>query len=128
MPFGICSTPEVWQQRMNQLIEELPGIEVIADDLLVCGSGDTTEEAQVNHDLNLRAFINRAREKGLTLNPTKVKLRCTSVPFIGHVLTDKGPAPDPEKTAAIINMPKLTNVKSLQELLGHGAVSCQIPS
>ena len=45
MPFGICSAPEVWQQWMNQLNEGLPGIEVIADDLLVCGSGDTTEEA-----------------------------------------------------------------------------------
>ena len=37
-----CSAPEVWQQWMNQLIEGLPGIEVIADDFLVCGSGDTT--------------------------------------------------------------------------------------
>ena len=118
MPFGISSAPEVWQQRMNQLIEGLQSIEVIADDFLVCGSGDTTEEARVNHDFNLRAFLNRAREKGLKLNPTKVKLRCTSVPFIGHVLTDKGLAPDPEKTAAIINMPNPTNVKSLQEFLG----------
>ena len=118
MPFGISSAPEVWQQRMNQLIEGLQGIEVIADDFLVCGSGDTTEEARVNHDFNLRAFLNRARETGLKLNPTKVKLRCTSVPFIGHVLTDKGLAPDPEKTAAIINMPNPTNVKSLQEFLG----------
>ena len=118
MPFGISSAPEVWQQRMNQIVEGLQSVEVIADDFLVCGIGNTTEEALANHDLNLRAFLNRAREKGLKLNPTKVKLRCSSVPFIGHLLTDKGLAPNPEKTAAIVNMPTPTNVRALQEFLG----------
>ena len=50
MPFSISSAPEVWQQRMNQLIEGLQGVEVIADDFLICGIGDTTKEASVNHD------------------------------------------------------------------------------
>ena len=103
---------------MNQLIEGLQGVEVIADDFLICGIEDTTKEASVNHDHNLRAFLSRAREKGLKLNPAKVKLRCTSVPFIGHLLTDSVLAPDPEKTAAIANMPTPTNIKLLKEFLG----------
>ena len=37
MPFAINSAPEVWQQRMHELVEGLTGVEVIADDLLVCG-------------------------------------------------------------------------------------------
>ena len=37
MPFGINSAPEVWQQRMHELVEGLTGAEVIADDFLVCG-------------------------------------------------------------------------------------------
>ena len=59
---------------MNQIVEGLQSVEVIADDLLVCGIGNTTEEALANHDLNLRTFLNRAKED-LKLNPTKVKLR-----------------------------------------------------
>ena len=118
MPFGISSAPEVWQKRMNQIVEGLAGIEVIADDFLVCGFGDTAEEALANHDMNLQNFLTRAQECGLTLNPDKVKLRHSSVSFIGHVLTDKGLAPDPEKTMAIAKMPTPTNVKSLQEFLG----------
>ena len=47
-----------------------------------------------------------------------MKLRCTSVPFIGHLLTDTGLAPDPENTAAIANMPTPSNIKSLKEFLG----------
>jgi len=62
----------------------------VADDFLVCGFGDTYDEALMNHDVNLQGFLNRARERDLKLNPDKVKLRCSSVTFIGHVLTDKG--------------------------------------
>ena len=103
---------------MNQIVEGLSQVEVIADDFLICEEGDTVEEAMANHDQNLKAFLSRARERGLKLNPTKIKLRRFSVPFIGHILTDKGVEADPEKTAAIIKMPTPKNVKSLQEFLG----------
>ena len=62
MPFGINSAPEVWQQRMHELVERLTGVEIIADDFLVCGFGDTNEAAIANHDQNLKAFLRRARE------------------------------------------------------------------
>ena len=39
MPFGLNSAPEVW--RMHELVEGLTGVEVIADDFLICGFGDT---------------------------------------------------------------------------------------
>ena len=55
----------------------------------------TKEEATANHDENLYIFLERARERGLKLNPDKVKLRLDSVSFIGHILTNKGLAPDP---------------------------------
>ena len=118
MPFGISSAPEVWQQKMNELVEGLSGVEVIADDFLICGFGANLKDATVNHDINLQQFLKRAKERGLKLNCEKVKLRLNSVPFIGHLLTDKGLAPDPNKVSAIINMPLPTNVKALQRLLG----------
>ena len=62
MPFGISSAPEVWQQKMNELIEGLSGVEVIADDFLICGFGDTSKEATISHDNNLHLFLQRARE------------------------------------------------------------------
>ena len=118
MPFGISSAPEVWQQKINELVEGLKGVKVIADDFLICGFGSDKEEATANHVVNLRMLLQRARERGLKLNLEKVKLQLTSVPFIGHLLTDKGLAPDPNKVTAFMNMPTPTNVKSLQQLLG----------
>jgi len=77
MPFGISSAPEIWQQRMNQIVEGLAGVEVIADDFLICGFGDTYDEALANHDVNLKSFLNRACRRGLKLNPCKVELKCS---------------------------------------------------
>ena len=42
---------------MHELIEGLQGIEVIADDFVVVGCGDTQEEAVHSHDQHLEAFV-----------------------------------------------------------------------
>ena len=118
MPFGINSAPEVWQQRMHELVEGLAGVEVIADDFLVCGFGDTPEEALANHDQNLKAFLVRARERNLTLNNEKLKLRQVQVSFIGHLLTAQGLLPDPSKVQAIADYPAPTNLAELRTFLG----------
>ena len=50
MPFGICSALEVFQRRMHEMIEGLQGVEVVADDFVVVGFGNTQEEATQDHD------------------------------------------------------------------------------
>ena len=42
---------------MHELIEGLSGIEVVADDFVVVGFGDTLEEAFRDHNKNLVAFF-----------------------------------------------------------------------
>ena len=118
MPFGISSAPEVWQRKMHEAIEGLLGVEVIADDFLVCGFGDTVDEAVKDHDQNLTAFLQGCRELNLTLNLQKIKLRLSQVPFMGHLLTADGVVTDPNKVRAIRDMPTPTDVKSLKRFLG----------
>ena len=118
MPFGISSAPEIWQRKMHEAIEGLQGVEVIADDFLVCGFGDTVDEAVKDHDQNLTVFLQRCRELNLTLNLQKIKLRLPQVPFMGHLLTADGVVTDPNKVRAIPDMPTPTDVKSLKRFLG----------
>lgn len=75
MPFGIKSAPEVFQQRMTESLEDLKGVTVIADDILVYGSGDDLEQAHQDHEENLRALLERCRERNIKLNKDKLKLR-----------------------------------------------------
>ena len=63
MPFGINFAPEVFQRNMHQLIEDLDGIEVIADDILVYGKGSLNEEAVAHHDQNLQAFLQQCDDR-----------------------------------------------------------------
>ena len=88
------------------------------DDFLVVGCGDTVQEVMTNHDQNLFALLNRARERNLKLNPEKIKVRLQEVLFIGHLLTPQGLIPDPAKVEATVKMPVPTDVKSLRRALG----------
>ena len=53
MPQGINSAPEEYHHRMHDALRGLSGVEVIADDTLVYGCGDTLHEAIKDHDANL---------------------------------------------------------------------------
>ena len=50
MPFGISVAPKEFQRSIDENLEGLEGVKVIADDILVWGDGETIEEATANHD------------------------------------------------------------------------------
>ena len=118
MPFGISSAPEEWQRRLDQCFEGLENIQVIADDTILYGTGDSDEEAEKSHDAALTALLERCRREGLKLNPVKLKFKQTSVNYMGHTFSAQGLAADPEKVKAISDMEQPTDVQGVQRLLG----------
>ena len=69
---------------MHEAIEGLQGIEVIADDFLVCGYRDAVDETVTDYYQTLTAFLQRCRMVNLTLNPQRIKLRYSQLPFMSH--------------------------------------------
>lgn len=65
MPFGISLAPEEFECKLHEKLTGLEGVEILRDDLLVVGYGDTQEEADANHDENLRKLLDRVREVNL---------------------------------------------------------------
>ena len=61
MPFGISSAPEVWQRTMHEFVEDLEGVEVIADDFLIAGFGSTDRKVNQSLERNERAFLEKCR-------------------------------------------------------------------
>ena len=118
MPFGISSAPEEYQRRMHNILQGLPGVEVIADDILVYGSGSTKEEYMQDHDNNLTKLLERARAVNLKLNRKKLKLRQDEVRYMGHLLTQNGLSADPAKIKAITEMPRPQDKRGVERLLG----------
>lgn len=118
MPYGISPAPECFQQKLDQCLEGLTGMYKIADDILIIGQGDTEEEADRDHDRNLRNFLDRCRAKNIRLNKDKFELKCKEVSFIGHVMTKDGLKPDPRKVEAITKMERPADVLAVQRFVG----------
>ena len=118
LPFGLSSAPEEFQRRQHQVLEGLPGVLTIHDDILVYGEGETYEEASKDHDAKLHKLMERCRERNVKLNKDKMKLRLEQVPYIGHLLTSQGLKPDPDKVKAILEMPKPVDVAAVRRFIG----------
>jgi hypothetical protein len=118
LPFGVSPAPELFQQRLHSIVHGLKGVEVVADDILLFGSGDTEEEALRNHNKNLEQLLKRLREANLKLNREKMELCKNNVKFYGHILTNNGIKPDMSKVTAIAHMPVPADVLGVQRFLG----------
>ena len=118
MPFGISPAGEIFQRRLDQAIEGLGGVRTVADDLLIIGNGESVVDAVKDHDTKLEALLTRCRERGIKLNETKIALKQTSMPYIGHLLTAHGVKADPSKVDAITNLTKPTDVQGVRRILG----------
>jgi len=112
LPFGIASAPEVFQHVLVHLFQDIEGVEVIVDDLVVWG------EDMEQHDMRLRQVLDRCRERNLKLNREKCHFQVSEVHYVGHVLSAGGVEADPQKVEAIIVMPTPANREDLQRFLG----------
>lgn len=92
------------------MVEGLPGLLSIHDDILVYGECNTYANAHQDHNRKLENLMKRCQERNVKLDKQKMKLRRNEVPYIGHVLTDKGLKPDPGKIHAMLKIPKPTDV------------------
>ena len=84
LPFGIKSAPGYFQEIMEQLTQNLRGVAVYFDDILV--SGDNAKD----HLMNLRALFKRLEEKGLRCNREKCVFAQVSIDYLGHTLSSRG--------------------------------------
>jgi Reverse transcriptase (RNA-dependent DNA polymerase) len=104
MPFGIKSAPEIFQRRNTDIFGDIPGVQIIYDDLIIAGK--TVEE----HDKALLEVFKRANESNIRFNPDKFQYRIKEVKYMGHVVSAQGLKTDRERVKAIDAFPTPTNV------------------
>ena len=114
LPFGLICAQDIFQKKVDETFGDLPGVIGIADDIIVYGY----KEDHSDHDAHLQAVMERARETGLCFNADKCKIRCTEIPFFGHIIGSSGLRQDPRKTESIVNMDPSTSLGDLQTFLG----------
>ena len=112
MPFGLVMSQDVFQQKMDAILDNCPGTVGIADDVAVFG------RTEAEHDANLRNLMNVTRECGLVFNSKKCVVKASQISFFGTLYDDKGAHPDPKKVEDIQMIQAPTNRTELQEFLG----------
>ena len=111
-PFGMSSMQEIFNKRMDTIVEGLPGVAKSTDDFLVYGRNE------LEHDKRLRQLLSRFKENNVTLNKEKCKFQQTETEFLGYKLSKDGIRPIATKTDAILKFKRPDNITKLRRFLG----------
>ena len=112
LPFGIKSTPEVFQNHMSELFADMEGVKLIVNDFLVWSKDDG------EHDARLKQVLTRARKVNLKFDAKKCKIKQEEVTLCWPCPSKDGLKPDPEKIRAVKEMKPPENAKELKTFLG----------
>lgn len=106
--FGVSSAPSIFQKVMDQVLQGIPGVVCFFDDILV--TGQTPQE----HMNNLEEVLQRLEKNGIS----KCSFLQKDVEYLGYKIDAEELHPTDEKTEAIVNAPRPTNVTELKSYLG----------
>ncbi|KAI2653262.1 Transposon Tf2-6 polyprotein [Labeo rohita] len=114
MPFGLCNSPSVFQQFINDVLRDMLGRWCYAylDDILIYSK--TLEE----HTQHVRAVLRRLLAHQLYCKLEKCAFHQHSTTFLGFVISPQGVAMDPQKLEAVRSWPLPSSLKQLQRFLG----------
>jgi hypothetical protein len=112
VPFGVKSAPAIFQQLVDNMIAGLKHVVAYLDDIIVAAP---TRES---HNQAIEALFKRIQLYGLRLKLSKCTFLKPKIKFLGQVVSDQGIEPDPDRLAALKNLPAPHNVAQLRSFLG----------
>jgi len=113
LPMGLCNSPDIFQERMSTLFEELEYVRCYIDDPLIITT-DTLDD----HLEKLEEVFQRLRQAGLKVNAKKSFIARAELEYLGYWITRNGISPVPKKINAIQAMKPPTNKKELRKFIG----------
>lgn len=114
MPFGLKGAPSTFQRVMDNILRDLIGkiCFVYMDDIIIFST------SLQEHLENLERVLNKLNEANFKIQIDKSEFLKKEINFLGHVVTDKGIKPNPDKIKAIINYPIPKTTKQIKGFLG----------
>lgn len=114
MPFGLHNSPATWQRLIDNVLgyDLEPYVFVYLDDIVIV-TNDFSKHLEV-----LQEVFKRLGSAGLTVSRKKCQFCRPQLKYLGYVVDGSGLHVDPEKVAAIINLPPPVNVKEIRAVLG----------
>lgn len=114
MPFGLKNAPATFQRAMNHILGDLIGkcCLVYLDDIIIFGS------SLQQHLDNLNKVLQRLIQANLRIQLDKCEFLQKQCEFLGHIVSEDGIKPNPNKIDKILAWPLPKTVKQIKGFLG----------
>jgi thymidylate kinase len=114
MPMGLVNAPAAFARLGNTIFAGLVGkcMFIYIDDIIVWGA--TFEEMCYNLDRVLQVLA----EANLRVAPDKCEFGMQEIAILGHMVSEKGIAPDPDKIRAMVSYPCPRTQRQVRAFLG----------
>jgi RNase H-like domain found in reverse transcriptase/Reverse transcriptase (RNA-dependent DNA polymerase)/Integrase zinc binding domain len=113
LPMGLANSPDIFQEKMSELMDGLEYVRTYLDDLLILTKG-TFEE----HLENVTEVLKRLQKAGLKVNVKKSFFAQSELEYLGYWITRDGIQPVKKKVDAILNIAPPKNRKELRSFIG----------
>ena len=112
-PFGLSQTPAYFQLLIDKVLMGCSSFAMgYLDDIIIFSK---TEEEHLQH---LEEIFVRLRKFGLKIKCEKCSFFKKHIQYLGHLVSEKGFEPLPEKLESIRKMPALRTAKEVKQFLG----------
>ena len=113
LPMGLCNSPDIFQEKMSELMTGLEFARAYIDDLLIITTGGF-----MDHLDDLDKVLSRLLQAGLKVNATKSFFGRTELEYLGYWITQNGVKPLSKKVEAITNLAAPKTRKHLRSFIG----------
>jgi Reverse transcriptase (RNA-dependent DNA polymerase) len=114
LPMGLSISPDVFQEKMSELMAGLDFARAYLDDLLIL----STEKGFDKHLEKLEQVLTRLQEAGLKINAVKSFFAQTNLEYLGYNISREGLHPSQKKVEAILQIKAPTTRKQLRQFIG----------
>jgi hypothetical protein len=113
LPMGIAGSPDIFQSKMSELMEDLEYVWAYLDDLFSISRSSLEDHLQ-----KLEEVLKHLHDAGLKVNADKSTFCALEIEYLGYILTRDGIKPQSNKVQAILTIQPPKNVKELRHFLG----------
>jgi len=113
IPMGLCNSPDIFQEKMSELMDGLEFVRTYIDDLL-CLTKGTFEE----HLEKIELVLQRLLKAGLKVNVTKSFFARSQLEYLGYWITRTGIKPVYDKVKAVMKIAEPKTRKELRSFIG----------
>jgi len=114
---GLCNSPDIFQEKMSELMDGLAFVRTYIDDLLCLTKG-----AFSDHLEKVELVLQRLQKAGLKVNVRKSFFTRSQLEYLGHWITRTGIKPVYDKVKAVLTIAEPKTRKELRSFIG--VVNC----